>query len=327
MRRLRRSLMLGLVLGAGMLGAFPATAQDAYPSKPITIVVGFPPGGATDVMARLFADRMAEPLGQRVIVENRGGAGGTIAAAYVAKAPADGYVLMAGTVSTHGIAPNLYQSLPYDSLKDFQPVALMTIAPIVLVAHPGLGAGTIPDLVKLAKASPGKFNYATGGNGTHAHLATEMLKSMAGIDLVHVPYKGGGPALQGVIAGEVPLIVDNLQTALPHIRAGKVKALAVMSAKRSAAVPDTPTMVEAGYPDFVTDSWTGIYAPAATPAAAIARLQQAAQVAMKDPTMAKRLNDMFAEGIGSGGAELDRLTRLEHERWGKMIRQLGLKAE
>ncbi len=327
MRRIRSLTMAGLAVLLGAIACAPAVAQDSYPSKPVTIVVGFPPGGATDVMARLFADRMAEPLGQRVIVENRGGAGGTIAAAYVAKAPADGYTLMAGTVSTHGIAPNLYQNLPYDSLKAFQPVALMTIAPIVLVAHPGLGVSNVPDLVKLAKASPGKHNYATGGNGTHAHLATEMLKAQAGIDLVHVPYKGGGPALQGVIAGEVPLIVDNLQTALPHIQAGKVKALAVMSAKRSAALPDTQTMVEAGYKDFVTDSWTGIYAPVGTPAPVIAKLQQAAQVAMKDPAMSKRLADMFAEGIGAPGAELDKMTRMEFDRWGKMIRQLGLKAE
>ncbi|MCK6449236.1 MAG: tripartite tricarboxylate transporter substrate binding protein [Alphaproteobacteria bacterium] len=327
MRRVRSLTMAGLAVLTGAIACAPAMAQDSYPGKPVTIVVGFPPGGATDVMARLFADRMAEPLGQRVIVENRGGAGGTIAAAYVAKAPADGYTLMAGTVSTHGIAPNLYQNLPYDSLKAFQPVALMTIAPIVLVAHPSLGVSNVPDLVKLAKANPGKYNYATGGNGTHAHLATEMLKAQAGIDLVHVPYKGGGPALQGVIAGEVPLIVDNLQTALPHIQAGKVKALAVMSAKRSAALPDTQTMVDAGYKDFVTDSWTGIYAPVGTPAPVIAKLQQAAQIAMKDPAMSKRLADMFAEGIGAPGAELDKTTRMEFDRWGKMIRQLGLKAE
>ncbi len=324
--------MLGrrTALGSGAVAlalGTDARAQGTFPTKPITIVVGFPPGGATDVMARLFADRMSGPLGQRMVVENRAGAGGTVAAAQVAKSAPDGYTLMAGTVSTHGIAPNLYQNLSYDSLKAFTPVALMTIAPIVLVANPALPAKSIPELVALLKANPGKFNYATGGNGTHAHLATEMFKAEAGVDLVHVPFRGGGPALQAVIAGEVPLIVDNLQTALPHVQAGTLKALAVMSATRSAAMPDVPTMVEAGFKDFVTDSWTGIYAPAGTPAPVIARLQETAKAAMADPLMTQRLAEFFAASAGASGPELDRITQAEYARWGAIIRKLGLKAE
>jgi tripartite-type tricarboxylate transporter receptor subunit TctC len=323
---LGRRAALGTGAAALALGG-AARAQGAYPTRPITIVVGFPPGGGTDVLARLFADRMGGPLGQRVVVENRAGAGGTVAAAQVAKSPPDGYTLMAGTVSTHGIAPNLYRDLPYDSLKAFAPVALMTVAPIVLVAHPALPANTIPELVALLKANPGKFNYATGGNGTHAHLATEMFKAEAGVDLVHVPYRGGGPALQAVLAGETPLIVDNLQTALPHVQAGKLKALAVMSAQRSPGMPGVPTMVEAGFRDFVTDSWTGIYAPAGTPDPVMAKLREAARAALDDPLTRQRLGELFAVSAGASGPELERITKLEFDRWGATIRKLGLKAE
>ena len=313
------SVLIGIIAVFGI----PAIgiAQDTFPSKTITITVGFPPGGNTDVIARIVAERMEAILGQRIVIDNRAGAGSTLAAAHVARSAPDGYTLLTGSPSTNAIAPNLYTNLPYDSLKALAPVALLVNGPAVLVVHPATPASTIQELVALYRREPGKHNYATGGNGTHAHLITEWLMEASGTSIVHVPFRGGGPALQAVLAGEPAMIIDNLPTALPHIQAGRVKALAVFSAKRVSVLPDVPTMVEAGYKDMVTDSWTAFYAPAGTPPEIIAKLNAAAVAAVRDPQVVEKLTKLSAVPVGSTPAELDALTRLEYERWGTLIRQ------
>ena len=310
-----------LLLLAACLGVATAHAQDVYPSKTITIVVGFPPGGNTDIVARIVAERMEAILGQRIVIGNRAGAGSTIAAGYVARATPDGYTILTGSPSTNAIAPNLYTNLPYDSLKALVPVSLLVNGPAVLVVNPALGISTVAELIALYKREPGKHNFATGGNGTHAHLICEWLMQQTGTSIVHVPFRGGGPALQAVLAGEPSMIVDNLPTALPHIQAGRVKALAIFSAKRASVLPDVPTMVESGYKDMITDSWTAFYAPVGTPPEIVAKLSAAAAAALRDPATAAKLTALSAVPVGSTPAELDALTKLEYERWGALIRR------
>lgn len=317
------SVLIGGAVAALMAWApaVLAQAQDVFPSKTITVTVGFAPGGNTDVIARIVAERMEASLGQHVVIDNRAGAGSTIAAGYVARATPDGYTLLTGSPSTNAIAPNLYTNLPYDSLKALVPISLLVNGPVVLVVNPSLNVSTVEELIALYKREPGKHNFATGGNGTHAHLICEWLMQQTGTSIVHVPFRGGAPALQAVLAGEPSMIVDNLPTALPHIQAGRVKALAIFSAKRVAALPDVPTMVEAGYKDMITDSWTAFYAPAGTPAEVVAKLNAAAVAAVRDPQAVAKLTQLSAVPVGSTPAELDALTRLEYERWGELIRQ------
>ena len=317
------SMFVGVAVAALLACAAPGVgqAQDAFPSKTITVTVGFAPGGNTDVIARIVAERMESILGQRIVIDNRAGAGSTIAAGFVARAAPDGYTLLTGSPSTNAIAPNLYTNLPYDSLKALVPVSLLVNGPVVLVVNPALKVSTVQELIDLYKREPGKHNFATGGNGTHAHLICEWLMEVTGTSIVHVPFRGGGPALQAVLAGEPSMIIDNLPTALPHIQAGRVKALAVFSAVRVSALPDVQTMVEAGYKDMVTDSWTALYAPAGTPSEVIAKLNAAAVAAVRDPQTVTKLTQLSAVPVGSTPGELDALTRLEYERWGALIRQ------
>jgi tripartite-type tricarboxylate transporter receptor subunit TctC len=322
-----RARLIALVLAGlvgGLLAQHAAVAQDAFPSRPITIVVGFPPGGGTDVITRIFARRMEAILGQPIVIDNRGGAGTTIAGAFVARAPADGYTLMAGSPSSNAIAPHLYANLPYDSTKAFAPVSLLVKAPVVLLVNPKLNVSTVKELIDLYKREPGKHNFATGSSGTHGHLICEWLMATAGVNIVHIPFRGAAPALQAVLAGEPTMIVDNIQVALPHVAAGKLKALAVFSAERAATLPNVPTMVEAGYKDFVTDSWTAIYAPAGTPPEVIAKLSAAAAAAARDPQVIETLNGLNATPVGSPPAVLNDLTKLEYERWGALIRQRNI---
>lgn len=317
------SMIVGGAIAALLACGGPGVgqAQDVFPSKTISVTVGFAPGGNTDVIARIVGERMEAVLGQRVVIDNRAGAGSTIAAGYVARAAPDGYTLLTGSPSTNAIAPNLYTNLPYDSLKALIPVSLLVNGPVVLVVNPALKVSTVEELIALYKREPGKHNFATGGNGTHAHLICEWLMEVTGTSIVHVPFRGGGPALQAVLAGEPSMIIDNLPTALPHIQAGRVKALAVFSAKRASVLPDVPTMVEAGYKDMITDSWTAFYAPAGTPTEIIAKLNAAAVAAVRDPQTVAKLSQLSAVAVGSTPAELDALTRREYERWGALVRQ------
>ena len=321
MRWLLASIQGSLVALALAVAPAALNAQDVFPSKTITLTVGFAPGGNTDVIARMVAERMEPILGQRVVIDNKAGAGSTLAAGHVARSAPDGYTLLTGSPSTNAIAPNLYTNLPYDSLKALVPVALLVNGPVVLVVHPSTPAATVQELIALYKREPGKHNFATGGSGTHAHLICEWLMQQTGVNIVHVPFRGGAPALQAVLAGEPSMIVDNLPTALPHIQAGRVKALAVFSAKRVSVLPDVPTMVEAGYKDMITDSWTALYAPAGTPSEIIAKLNAAAVAAVRDPQTVEKLTKLSAVPVGSTPAELDALTRLEYKRWGELIKQ------
>ena len=302
-----------------------AWGQD-WPAKPGRIVVGFPPGGIVDVTARQLAPKLQESLGQPFIVENRAGAGGSIATDHVAKSPADGYTLLMA-FDTHAVNPHVYKSLPFDTLKDFAPVSLVGRIPLAFVAHPSLPASDARALVKLAKEKPGSLSYGSVGAGSSGHLAAEQLKLIAGIDLLHVPYKGGAPAVTAVLGQQVSLIVFAAGAAVPHIKAGKLKGLAVTGKSRSSALPDVPTMLEQGYPQLDSGAWMGVVAPAGTPGAIVARLQNAIARALKDPAMAQKLADQAVELVGGTPQEFGAFIRSEHDKWGRLIREAKLNIE
>ncbi|BBK44934.1 MFS transporter [Allostella vacuolata] len=313
------------LLALAGLSASPVHAQ-AYPTKPITLIVPFPAGGTTDVLARIFAERMSADLGQRVVVDNRGTAGGTSAAAFVARSAPDGYTLFISNVSTHALAPNLYKNLSYDTLTAFAPVSLMTTSAGVLIAHPSLKAADARELAALVKANPGKFNYASPGNGTGGHLGMERFRTLAGLDMVHVPFNGSGPARNAVLAGEPPVMFENIQTVLSPAQAGKLKVLGVAADKRSSKLPDVPTMAEQGFAVTVS-SWTAFFVPAATPKPIIDRLHASALVALKNEDTQRRLADLSTESVGSSPAELAAFVKAEYDTWGGIIRAQGLKID
>ncbi|BBK35145.1 MFS transporter [Allostella sp. ATCC 35155] len=313
-------------LGALLALAAPPAAAQAWPAKPITLVVPFPAGGTTDVLARIFAERMSADLGQRVVVENRGTAGGTTAAAHVARSAPDGYTMFISNVSTHALAPNLYKNLTYDTLTAFAPVALMTTSAGVLAAHPGFPAKDVKEMAALVKANPGKFNYASPGNGTGGHLGMERFRSMAGLDMVHIPYNGSGPARNAVLAGEPPVMFENIQTTISLHKSGKLRVLAVAADKRSAALPDVPTMAEQGFPLNVS-SWTAFFVPAGTPQPVIDRLHASALVALRHEDTQRRLKDLSTDSVGSTPAELAAFVKSEYDGWGAVIRAQGLKID
>jgi len=250
----------------------PVAAAQNYPTKPIRLVVPFPAGGTTDILARAAAQKLSEALGQQVVVDNRPGAGGNIGADIVAKSAPDGYTLLMGTVGTHAINPSLYTKMPYDHFKDFVPVVLVAGVPNVLVVTPSLPVNSVQDLIKLAKEKPGQINFASSGSGTSIHLSGELFKTMTGVEMTHVPYKGSSPALTDLMGGQVQLMFDNLPSALPQIKGGKLRAIAVTSTKRAPALPDIPTMAESGLPGFEASSWFGVLAPAGTPPAVVTRI-------------------------------------------------------
>src|SRR5499427_8128785 len=269
-----RTLAVGLFLAAAC--TFPAVAQDAenYPTKPIRMIVPYPPAGGTDVVARILADPLATVLGQPIVIDNRGGAAGNLGTDLAAKAPADGYTILF-TLSSHTINPKLYDNLPFDVERDFAPISLAALSPQILVANPSVPANNVRELIALAKAQPGKLNFASVGTGSPGHIAGELFKLKTGTDIVHVPYKGGGPAVVDTIGGQVQLLFVSMPAAWQHVKAGKLKAIAVTSAKRSIAAPDVPTIAESGIPDYVVDSWYGALAPAKTPPAIVAKLNAA----------------------------------------------------
>src|SRR5262245_4297594 len=288
----------GMVLAAGV-------AAQQYPSKPIRLVVPFPPGGSTDIVARIVAQKLGTQLGQQLVIENRDGAGGTVGTAVAARASADGYTLVVGTTSTHVVAPSVYQKLEYDPVKDFAPVSLMAVTPYLLVVNPSVPAKSLKELVELMKSKPGKMNYASAGVGSTTHLAMEMLKGASNTNAVHVPYKGNGPAGTAVIAGQVEILFGSLPAVLPHAKAGKVRALAVGTPKRSPSLPDVPTVAESGYPGFDASLWLAIMAPAGTPAPVLERLQKeiVAAVNAKDPSESLDKEDRKSVVQGTGGRQ------------------------
>jgi tripartite-type tricarboxylate transporter receptor subunit TctC len=324
----RRRAALGLGVLALLAGAVapPARAQTDYPSGPVTLVVPFPAGGSTDLVARLVAAAMSKNLGQQVVVENRGGAGGNIGAAAVARAEPDGYTILMGTVATHALNPALYKKMPYDAVADFAPISLLALIPNVLVVNPDFPARSVPELVELLKAHPGEYSYASSGNGTPLHLSGELFKSMAGVDMVHVPYKGAGPALVDVIAGHVPIMFDNLPPSLEQIRAGKLRGLAVTTKERAPAIPELPTIAET-LPGYETYSWNALFAPAGTPEPIIQRLNEAARAAVKDPEIAAKLKDLSATPVGSTPEELAAHVEAELAKWAPVVEASGARLD
>jgi len=280
MNRLSRTLLAGALLAALPVAAF-AQAKTTYPTKPIRLIVAFPPGGSTDIVARLVGQKLSERLGQQVIIDNRGGAGGMLGTEIAARANADGYTLTMGTTSTHVIAPAAYPSVKYDPVADFVPITLVASTPYLLVLNPSVPAKSVKDFVGLMKSQPGRLNYASAGAGSTTHLAMEMLKLASGTDIVHIPYKGNGPAGAAVVGGQVQALFGSMPAVLPQAKSGKVRAIGVGTAKRSPALPDVPTVAEQGYPGFEVSLWLGFFAPKGTPAAITTRLYNELQAIAK----------------------------------------------
>ena len=319
--RFARLLVVALVLLAPVL----ASAQD-YPSRPIRFIVPYPPGGGTDVVARIMNEALAAELGQAIVIDNRGGAAGNVGTDLAAKAPADGYNILF-TLSSHTINPKLYDRLPFDVERDFVPISLAAMIPQILVVHPAVPATNVKELIALAKANPGKLNYASVGTGSPGHIAGELFKIRTGVDIVHVPYKGGGPAVVDTIGGQVQLLFVSMPAAWQHVKAGKLRAIAVTSAKRSVAAPEVPTIAESGVADFVVDSWYGALAPAKTPPAAVARLNAAFAKVLENPQLKERLLAQGAEAAPSTQAEFDRVIRDELAKWDLVIKTAKIRPE
>jgi tripartite-type tricarboxylate transporter receptor subunit TctC len=311
---------------ASLLSMLPAVAaaQAGYPVKPVRLVVGQAPGGATDVVARLVAPKLSEQLGQSVVVENRTGAAGSIGAAFVAKSPPDGYNLLVVS-SSYAINPSLYKELPFDPVKDLVPVSLIAEAPFLLVVHPSLPARSVKELVAFAKARPGALNFGSGGNGSSGHLAGEMFKYLAGVDLVHVPYKGAGPALVDVIAGQIHLTFGSVLSSLGHVKTGRLRALAVTGARRSSGAPDLPTMAEAGVKSYQTTTWYGLLAPAGTPAPIVARLSGAMKSAVEAQEVRNKILTDGAEPEGSTPESFQKHLAAEMARAREVIQRAGIR--
>lgn len=328
----RRSL-LAVATGAALtLASGLALAQSAWPNRPVKIVVPFPPGGTTDILARAIAPELSRVFGQQFIVDNRGGAGGNVGAELVAKSPPDGYTLLMGTVGTHGINKSLYAKLPYDPQKDFVPITLVAGVPNVMVMNAAkareLNINTVPEFIKYAKAHPGQLSMASSGNGTSIHLAGELFKSRTGIFMTHIPYRGSGPAMLDLVSGNVEVMFDNLPSAMPQIKAGKLKAFAVTSAERSSAMPELPTIEEAaGLKGFEASSWFGLLAPAGTPQDIASRIQQETAKAMATPAIKEKL---LAQGAIPGGmvpAEFAKFIDAEIAKWAGVVKASGAKVD
>lgn len=317
-RTLRRALCLAL-----LSLSIPLCAQD-YPAKPIRLIVPFAPGGGTDLVGRLIAQRLTEALGQTVVVDNRAGAGGVIGADLVAKAPPDGYTLLMGTPGPLTINPHLMKSMPYDTLRDFTPIALATISPFILVVHPALPVRSAKELIALAKAKPGALNYGSAGNGSVGHLAGEQLAALAGIKIVHIPYKGSSLALTDLLAGQLQLMVENLPTVLPHIKAGKIRALAVGTRQRSALVPALPPLDEAGVPGYEASTASGVLGPARMPAAVVSRLNRDLVRVLQAADVRERLSAQGLEGVGSTPAQYTAHLRDELGRYGRVVKAAAI---
>ncbi len=314
-----------LLLAMSIVTAASVGAQD-YPNKPIKFVVPYPPGGGTDVVARIVNEPLATELGQPIIIDNRGGAAGNLGTDIVAKSAADGYTILF-TLSSHTINPKLYEKLPFDVERDFVPVSLVALIPQILVANPSVPITSVSELIAYAKANPGKLNYASVGIGSPAHIAGELLKLKTGIDMVHVPYKGGGPAVTDTIGGQVQLAFVSMPAALQHVKSGRLRAIAVTSAKRSASAPDVPTIAESGVPDYAVESWYGALAPAKTSPAIVARLNAAFVKVLDNAQVKERLFAQGAEAAPSTPAEFDRVIKDELAKWEVVIKSAKIKPE
>lgn len=316
---------LALLAALFTLAAGAATA--AYPEKPIRLIVPFPPGGGTDATARIVGEAMTGSLGQQIVVENKPGAGGNIALEAVAKAPPDGYTLLFGFSTTLTVNPSLYKSMPADVEKDLVPISTLVSAQYMVLVNPSVGVNSVAELVAKAKAEPGKLNYASGGKGTPLHLGAELLKSRAGIDMVHIAYRGGGAASKSVMANETQVLFGSFASSLPKVKDGKLKALAVTGPKRAPALPDVPTMEEAGYPGFLVTSWSGVLAPAGTPKPVLDKLHAAITAALAMDSVKKKLEAVGQQVEGSSPEEFAALIKKDTARWRKVLQDAGIKPE
>lgn len=309
------------------LATSPALAAETYPARPIRLIVPFPPGGPADALARIVGEKLGTSLGTAVVVENHSGAGGNIGMGIGAKAAADGYTLVLAPAGNLTVNPFLYRSVPYDVARDFAPVTVLATVPNILVVNPALPVKTVAELVKYAKAHPGELNFSSPGNGSGAHLAAELFKRMAGIDMVHVPFNGIAPAVTAVLGGQVQLMFAGAPSVLQHVKSGKLTALAVASLQRIAAAPDLPTLAESGFPGFDVTSWYGIVAPAGTSSEIITRLRSEMATALKDPAVKEKLAGLGAEPVGNTPEEFAAMIKSETAKWGKIVKDANITAE
>jgi tripartite-type tricarboxylate transporter receptor subunit TctC len=316
------------LLRAAFLLVLCASAHaQPWPSKPIRYIVPFAPGGTTDILGRMVAAGLSASLGQPVVVENKPGQAGSIGAAELARAAPDGYTIGGGTISSHAINATLYPKLPYDPLKDFAPITMLATLPNMLIVHPSLNVASVPELVALLKANPNKYSFGSAGNGTSQHISGELFKIMTGTQMQHIPYKGSGPMIPDLIAGTIQLSFENITTAYPQVRGGKLKALAVTSSKRSFVAPEVPTMAEAGLAGYDISSWQAMYAPAGTPREIVARLHAETAKALRSPENQKKLSELGLDAGGMAPEELAALMRSDIPRLGKVVRESGAKVD
>jgi tripartite-type tricarboxylate transporter receptor subunit TctC len=314
-----------IILLSWLLAAFAVQAQE-WPAKPVHFIVPYPPGGGTDVIARIVQSRLSEALGQQIVIENRGGAGGALGTEAAAKAAPDGYTFLF-TLSSHTINPLLYK-LNFDVERDFAPVTLIVSVPQIIAAHPGAQLQSMQDVVAMAKAKPGAVPFASVGNGTPSHIAGELLKLKTGIDMIHIPYKGGGPAVADALGGQVPIAIVSMPAAISHVRAGKLRALAVTTLKRNPGAPEIPTVAEAlKIPDYEVDSWYALFAPAKTPPAIVARMQKAIARTIELPEVKQKLLEQGGDTVGSSPEQLDRVVKDELRKWAEVIRAAKIKVD
>jgi tripartite-type tricarboxylate transporter receptor subunit TctC len=325
-------MKLFAILATAATLAFAAVAPQsaiaqAYPTKPIRLIVPYPPGGATDIISRAAAIEMTKTLGQAVTVDNRPGAGGSLGFEMAARSAPDGYTMLTSGSALYGITPVLYSKLAYDPNKDLVPVIVLASFTYVLVVNPAVKATSVKDLVALARAQPGRLTFASSGSGSGTHLAGEMFKQMLGLDITHIPYKGGGPAITDLVGGQVDMMFDNGPSSISQARSGKLRALATTGAKRAAALPDLPTMAEAGVPGYEAGGWFSLALPAGTPKEIVARLNAAAQMATKSPEFIKRMNDLGYEAVGGTPEQMAAMIKDEIQRWGPIVKASGAKVD
>jgi tripartite-type tricarboxylate transporter receptor subunit TctC len=310
------------------LAALPASAQQAaWPSKPIRYIVPFAPGGTTDILARVVGEKLSLALGQQIVVDNKPGQGGSVGSAELARAAPDGYTIGGGTISSHGINATLYDKLPYDPVTSFTPITLYATQPNVLLVHPSVPAKNVAEFIQLLKASPNKYSFGSAGTGTSQHISGEMFKTMAGVKMEHIPYRGSGAMLPELLGGTLTVAFDNVASAIPHMKAGKLRALAVTTAQRSGVAPDVPTLAESGLAGYELSSWQAVFAPAGTPKPIVDRLYAEISKILQMPDVQKRLTDLGLDLSGMPPAQLEALVKADVPRLGKIVKESGAKAE
>ncbi len=315
--------MMRMALCVAALLASPAVLPQAYPVKPVRMIVGFAPGGGTDVTARAIVNELSEALGQRIVIDNRPGANGIVGSEVTAKSPADGYTILMVNLG-HTVNPGMYARLPYDTLRDFAPISLVVMLSNILVTHPSLPPKTFPEFVRFARARPGAINYGSGGHGASSHLAVELLKQATKTDLVHVPYKSGGQSTAAILTGDVAVSFNTIPSAMPHVKAGRLRAIGVSSLERSSSVPGVPTIAEMGYPGFSASGLAGLVAPAGTPAEAISRIHASVIRLLKMPGMQERFLTLGMDAVGNTPAEFAQFIKADMDKWTRLVRELKL---